>query len=466
MGQVSIWPDTHPHPSPPLEGEGIFRIFRESACTATGQAQSNVNLLIYANTCVSLKPSMSSPSKMSPQELRASISLAGVFGLRMLGLFIILPVFSLYAIGLVGGQSHLLVGIALGAYGITQAILQIPFGWLSDKYGRKPVIYFGLILFAIGSFVAASADNIYLVIVGRLIQGAGAISAVVQALAADLTRSEHRTKAMAIIGATIGVSFALSIVLGPVLNQWIGVPGIFVITGVLALLAIIVVAKAVPNERIADDANPRRVDKQLLGPVMRDGQLLRLNFGVFVLHAGMTALFIVTPLMLKQSGLVAEQHWKVYLPVVLLSFVLMLPAVMRGDRHGADKRIFVIAIGVLAAGFLVLAGAGQNLWPLCLGLLIFFTAFNILEASLPAWISKLATAQNRGTALSVHSIFQFLGPAFGGYASGWLLDHAGSAAVYVFCAALAILWWLVALPLQSLPHDKKDGETIEVMERS
>ncbi len=336
---------------------------------------------------------------------------------------------------------------------------------MSDKYGRKPVIYFGLIL-SIGSFVAASADNIYLVIVGRLIQGAGAISAaVVQALAADLTRSEHRTKAMAIIGATIGVSFAISIVLGPVLNQWIGVPGIFAITGVLALLAIIVVAeKAVPNERIADDANPRRVDKQLLGPVIRDRQLLRLNFGVFVLHAGMTALFIVTPLMLKQSGLVAEQHWKVYLPVVLLSFVLMLPAVMRGDRHGADKRIFVISIGVLAAGFLVLAGAGRNFWPLCLGLLIFFTAFNILEASLPAWISKLATAQNRGTALSVHSIFQFLGPAFGGYASGWLLDHAGPVAVYVFCAALAILWWLVALPLQSTPRDKNDNEALKVLE--
>ena len=217
------------------------------------EAQSNVNLLIYANTGVFLKPSMSSQNKMSPQELRASISLAGVFGLRMLGLFIILPVFALYAVQLGGTQSHLLVGIALGAFGITQAILQIPFGWLSDRYGRKPVIYFGLLLFAIGSFIAAFADNIYVVILGRLIQGGGAISAVVQALAADLTRSEHRTKAMAIIGATIGLSFALSIILGPVLNQWIGVPGIFAATGVLALLAIAIVAMVVPNERIADD---------------------------------------------------------------------------------------------------------------------------------------------------------------------------------------------------------------------
>ena len=407
---------------------------------------------------------MSSPSKMSPQELRASISLAGVFGLRMLGLFIILPVFSLYAVGLGGGQSHLLVGIALGAYGITQAILQIPFGWLSDKYGRKPVIYFGLILFAIGSFVAASADNIYLVILGRLIQGAGAISAVVQALAADLTRSEHRTKAMAIIGATIGVSFALSIILGPVLNHWIGVPGIFVITGVLALLATIVVAKAVPNERIADDANPRRVDKNLLVKVLRDDQLLRLNFGIFVLHAGMTALFIVTPMMLKQSGLNAEHHWQVYLPVVLLSFALMMPAVMRSDGHGTDKRIFMLAIAVLTAGFIVLAAAGSNFWILCVGLVTFFTAFNILEASLPAWITKRATAENRGTALSVNSIFQFLGPAFGGYSSGWLLDHAGPFAVYVFCAALAILWWLVALPLQPMPRDKNDNEALKVLE--
>lgn len=407
---------------------------------------------------------MYSPNKMSPQELRATVSLAGVFGLRMLGLFIILPVFSLYAVQLGGGQSYLLVGIALGAYGITQAVLQIPFGWLSDRYGRKPVIYFGLMLFAIGSFVAAMADNIYLVILGRLIQGAGAISAVVQALAADLTRSEHRTKAMAIIGATIGVSFALSIILGPVLNHWIGVPGIFVITGALALLAIVLVAKAVPNERIADDANPRRVDKSLLGPVLRDRQLLRLNFGIFALHAGMTALFIVTPLMLKQSGLAADDHWQVYLPVVLLSFALMMPAVMRGDRRGEGKRIFVGAIMGLIVAFFVLAGAGQRFWMLCLGLLIFFTAFNILEASLPAWISKLATTENRGTALSVHSIFQFLGPAFGGYASGWLLDRAGPFAVYIFCAALALLWWLVALPLQSLPREENDGKVWEITE--
>ena len=432
--------------------------------TRKRKAQSNVNLLIYANTCVSLKPSMSSPDKMSPQELRASISLAGVFGLRMLGLFIILPVFSLYAVGLGGGQSHLLAGIALGAYGITQAILQIPFGWLSDRYGRKPIIYLGLVLFAIGSFVAAAADNIYLVILGRLIQGAGAISAVVQALAADLTRSEHRTKVMAIIGATIGVSFALSLILGPLLNHWIGVPGIFVITGVLALLAIVVVAKAVPNERIADDINPRRVDKRLLGPVLRDRQLLRLNFGIFALHAGMTALFIVTPLLLKQSGLTADQQWQVYLPVVLLSFALMLPAVMRGDRRGEDKRIFVGAIVGLIVAFFVLAAARQSFWILCLGLVLFFTAFNILEASLPAWISKLATAENRGTALSVHSIFQFLGLAFGGYAGGWLLDHVGPFAVYIFCAALAMLWWLVALPQQLLPREQNDGKVWKVME--
>ncbi len=407
---------------------------------------------------------MYSPNKMSPPELRASISLAGVFGLRMLGLFIILPVFSLYAVQLGGGQSHLLVGVALGAFGITQAILQIPFGWLSDRYGRKPIIYFGLVLFAIGSFVAAVADNIYLVILGRLIQGGGAISAVVQALAADLTRSEHRTKAMAIIGATIGVSFAVSIILGPVLNRWIGVPGIFAITGILALLAIIVVAKAVPNERIADDANPRRVDKSLLIPVLLNSQLLCLNVGIFALHASMTALFIVTPLMLKQSGLAPDSHWQVYLPVVLLSFLLMLPAVRRSDHGGKDKRIFIGAAAGLIVGYFVLAIAGQTFWLLCLGLLVFFTTFNILEASLPAWISKLATAENRGTALSVNSIFQFIGPAVGGYGSGWLLDHVGPSAVYIFCAALAILLWLVALPLQSLPREQNDGKVWKVME--
>ncbi|MEO6023478.1 MAG: MFS transporter [Burkholderiales bacterium] len=407
---------------------------------------------------------MSSPNQMSPEELRASISLAGVFGLRMLGLFIILPVFSLYAGQLGGGQSYLLVGIALGAYGITQAILQIPFGWLSDRYGRKPIIYLGLVLFALGSFVAAAADNIYLVIIGRLIQGAGAVSAVVQALVADLTRVEHRTKAMAMIGGTIAVSFALSIILAPVLNRLIGVPGIFAMTGVLALLAIIVVAMLVPNDKIATDANPRRVESKLLSKVLSNEQLLRLNFGIFVLHADLTALFTVTPLLLRQSGMDINQHWQVYLPVVLGSFVLMLPAVMGGDSRGQDKRIFIGAIGVLIAAFMVLASAIHSFWLLCLGLLIFFTAFNVLEASIPAWISKIAPSQMRGTALSVHSIFQFLGPAVGGYASGFLYDHYGAMAVYGFCAALAVIWGWVALSLRPITPPQDEDNVFQALE--
>jgi predicted MFS family arabinose efflux permease len=198
--------------------------------------------------------------------------------------------------------------------------------------------------------------------------------------------------------------------------------------------------------------------------VLRDGQLLRLNFGIFALHAGMTSLFIVTPMLLKQSGLAADQHWRVYMPVVLLSFVLMVPAVIRGDRRGDDRRIFGAAIAGLIAAFLVLAGAGHTFWLLCFGLLLFFTAFNILEASLPAWITKCASAQNRGTALSVHSICQFLGLAFGGYAGGILLDRVGAFAVYLFCAALAILWWFAALQLKSLPREQNDGKVWKVME--
>ena len=406
---------------------------------------------------------MSSPNKMSREELRASISLAGVSGLRLLGLFIILPVFSLYAVGLGGGHSYLMVGIALGAYGITQAILQIPFGWLSDRYGRKPVIYLGLAMFALGSFIAAAADNIYFVILGRLVQGAGAISAVVSALVADLTRVEHRTKAMAMIGGTIAISFALSIILAPVLNRLIGVPGIFAMTGVLALLAIVLVAKVVPNEKIATDANPRRVESKLLGKVLRNDQLLRLNFGIFSLHAGLTALFTVTPLLLKQSGMDVNQHWQVYLPVVLGSFVLMLPAVM-GDRHGQDKRILVAATCVLIAAFIVLVSATQSFWLLCLGLLIYFTGFNILEAIIPAWVSKIAPSEMRGTALSVYSIFQFLGPAAGGYASGFLLDHYGAMAVYGFCALLAVIWGWVALPLRPITPPQAEGNGFQALE--
>ncbi len=271
---------------------------------------------------------MSPANRMSPTELRASLSLASIFGLRMLGMFVILPVFAIYSEHLKGGDNLTLVGVALGAYGLTQAILQIPFGWLSDRYGRKPVIYFGLAVFALGSFVAASADDIYIVILGRVLQGAGAISAAVIAMVADLTREDQRTKAMAMIGSTIGLTFAVSLVASPWLNHVIGVPGIFAMTGVLSILAMLVVYAVIPD--VPDDVGAPAAGANKSAPgffdVLCDPQLARLNFGILALHAVLMALFIVVPLSLREAGLAVGEHWRVYLPVMLGSFVLMVPA--------------------------------------------------------------------------------------------------------------------------------------------
>jgi MFS family permease len=386
-------------------------------------------------------------TKMTPTELRASMGLAAIAGLRMLGLFIILPVFALYAARLPGGSDHTRVGLAIGAYGLTQAILQLPFGWLSDRYGRKPIIYAGLAVFALGSFVAAAASTINMVILGRVIQGAGAISAAVNALTADLTRAEQRTKAMAMIGATIGISFAVSIIVAPLLSRWVGVPGIFTLTGILALAAMAIVASIVPNPRpghgVAEEREPG-----VFRRVLRDKELVRLNFGIFVLHAVLMPLFIVVPFALEGVGLPGPKHWQVYLPVVIGSFVLMLPAVLSADRAVRAKRRFLSAIALLIASQLILAGSGHSFWAICLALLVFFTAFNVLEASLPSMISKLAPGSAKGSAFGVYSIFQFLGAFAGGLCGGAISQHFGAPTVFVCCAALTAVWFALALPMR------------------
>ncbi|MEO5655406.1 MAG: MFS transporter [Nitrosospira sp.] len=389
------------------------------------------------------------PDKMSPIELRATAGLAGIYGLRMLGMFIILPVFAFYAEHLPGGVSYTLVGIALGAYGLTQAILQIPFGWLSDRIGRKPVIYIGLILFAIGSFVAASATDIYVVILGRVIQGAGAISAAVMALAADLTREEHRTKAMAAIGMTIGATFALSLIIAPALNNVIGVPGIFAMTGVLALLAMVVVFKIIPDPVISRFHSDTEASAGRFRNVLRNPQLLRLDFGVFALHATLMALWLVVPLSLRTTGLAADHHWQVYLPVLLLSMVLIVPAIIYGEKKAKLKQIFVISVAVLLASQVMLAYAFDSLWGTTLALLVFFTAFNLLEATLPSLISKIAPVGAKGTAIGVYSSVQFLGAFVGATAGGYLYQHYGASALYAFCGALLTLWLVFAVTMKA-----------------
>ena len=378
---------------------------------------------------------------MSAVELRAGVSLAGIFGLRMLGLFLILPVFAVHAPRLAGGDDLTLVGIALGAYGLAQALLQIPFGMASDRWGRKPVLVVGLLVFAAGSFVAAAAQDIWIAIAGRVLQGAGAISAVVMALAADLTREQHRVKVMAMVGATIGAAFALSLVAAPALYQAMGMGGLFAFTGVLALASIVILAKLVP------EAPPRQSapapGREALRHALADGQLMRLNLSIFLLHLMQMAMFVVVPPLLVAAGLPLAAHWKVYLPVVLASFVLMVLPVWHADRRNAGRGVMIGAVVLLALAQAGLSQTGPRLVPLAALLVAFFAAFNVLEALIPSLVSRIAPSHARGTAIGVYNTTQTLGLFFGGLAGGWIAKQFGPVAVFGTCAVLALVWLAV-----------------------
>jgi MFS family permease len=332
---------------------------------------------------------------MSPSELRASLSLAAIFGLRLFGMFIILPVFALWTQGR-PGWSLQLAGIAMGAYGLTQGLLQIPFGWLSDRYGRKPMLYIGLAIFGTGSFICAAADTPWLMIAGRVVQGAGAISAVAIALAADLTRETQRTKAMAIIGSTIGAVFAVSFVAAPFLEKTIGVPGIFAMTGFLVFAAMGVVRWVVPDA----PAVKRSVPLKVLWKALHDPELIRLNVGIFALHAVLMAMFVVVPVALVQAGLPAAEHWWIYLGAVGAGFVLMLPAVL-GPAALHERPVFLASVATVAVALAVLAVELHSLTGIVVALVIFFAGFNVLEAKLPALVSRAAPREATGAATGV-----------------------------------------------------------------
>lgn len=390
-----------------------------------------------------------SSDKMTPTELRATLSLASIYGLRMLGLFLILPIFAIYASTLPDKPTSLMVGLAFGAYGLTQAMFQLPFGMASDKYGRKPMIYFGLAIFAIGSMVAALAMNIEGIIIGRAIQGAGAVSAVVTALVADLTRDEHRTKAMATIGGTIGLAFALSLVGGPLLNQWIGVPGIFAMTACLTLVAIAVVKFVVPDPVHSHYHSDASAAPAKLKDVFKNTQLLRLNYGIFALHAAQMAMFVVVPFaIVKSSGMHENQHWLIYLPVVLASFVLMVPAIIYAEKQNKMKRVFVSAIAMMLLAQLMFSVMIQHFWGIVAALTVYFIAFNVLEASLPSMISKIAPASAKGTAMGVYNTSQSLGIFVGGAMGGYLSHAVSFASVFIFCGVMMFLWLLLAFSMR------------------
>lgn len=388
---------------------------------------------------------------MTPLEKRAVSGLSLIFALRMLGLFMILPVFSLAANDY-DASTPVLIGLAIGAYGLTQALLQIPFGMLSDRIGRKQVITFGLLLFAAGSVVAAMADSIYTVIAGRLLQGSGAIAAAVMALTADLTRDDHRTKAMAGIGISIGLSFSVALAAGAALESWIGLPGIFWATAIMALAGIVVLHLWVPSPL-------RRVRHRDMAPVpsqfreiLSNPQLMRLVASILFLHLLLTASFFALPMALQEAGLLREQQALSYLPVLLLAFVAMVPLIVIAEKYRQMKKIFVLAISLL-----LIAQLGWALLPNSLALMlfmlwVFFTAFNVLEASLPSMMSKLAPLENKGTALGIYSSAQFVGAFLGGVMAGVVYQQWGLMSVFMGCALLAVVWLAFIVPMPQPRH--------------
>jgi MFS family permease len=384
---------------------------------------------------------------MTPLERRASASLALIFALRMLGLFLVLPVFALEARRLPGGDDPVWIGLAMGIYGLTQGCLQIPFGVASDIYGRKRVMVLGLVIFALGSALAALAPTVAWLAAGRALQGAGAISAAVTALLADQTRDVVRTKAMALVGASIGLVFALSLVLSPLLNALLGLHGLFALTACLALGGIAVVLWWVP----AEPAKHVDVGRGGLRTVLADVALMRLNAGVFILHAVQLAMWVALPALLVQSGLEKDAHWKVYLPAVLGSFVVMGASLFRLERAGYLRAVFLVAIALIASvqlGLWWLVPGTPGLLPLAGLLFVFFCGFNVLEASQPSMVSRLAPAAVRGTAMGVYNTLQSLGFFAGGMAGGWLTKNQGPQGLFAVCAVAMVVWLVIAWPMR------------------
>lgn len=384
---------------------------------------------------------------MNKLERRTALSLAAVYAVRMLGLFMILPVLPLYAENF-EEATPFLIGLAIGIYGLTQASFQIPLGLLSDRFGRKRIIIAGLLVFAIGSVVAALSDNIYSIIIGRAIQGMGAIAAATMALAADLTEENNRAKVMASIGMTIGIAFAVAMIIGPLINDWYGLSGIFWITAMLAIVGMALVAFVVPTPKKLFHHRDAGVMGDYLLPALKSANLLRMNIGVFILHMIMTANFTVLPLLFKnQMNIESASHWKIYLPVFGLSFVFALPLIIIAEKYQKIKPLLVGTVATLVLAQLGLAFGFQTSYLLIASFLVFFISFNFLEAIQPSLVAKYSGVNTKGTAMGIFSTWQFMGIFVGGITGGFLLENNSQSAVFIFGGCAALAWLIVAISL-------------------
>jgi MFS family permease len=401
------------------------------------------------------------PSALNSTEKKVSLSLALVFGLRMLGLFMILPVFAIYGVEL-EGYSPMWLGLAIGAYGLTQALLQIPMGLLSDKIGRKPVIIGGLVIFALGSVVAALADSVYGVVLGRALQGTGAIASAILALAADLSREEQRPKVMATIGMFIGLSFALAMVLGPVISASFGLSGLFWLTAILAFLSIFLIQFVVPNAVNKSPKGDNIVTWGKFGKMLKNDQLLRLDFGVFILHLILTAMFVTLPQMLINTGFAAKDHWQLYFPALIGSFFIMVPFMIVAMKKKKENLMFSVAIMLMTLSCLLLWRLSDNFSAIVVMVVLFFIGFNYLEATMPSILSRIAPAGAKGTAMGIFSTSQFFGAFIGGVFGGFIQSHWGSENIFLACACLLLPWLLLSLGMKKLKKSKSFSFTIDL----
>ena len=390
-------------------------------------------------------------NRMTATERRATVGLGAVFALRMFGMFMVLPVLTTYGMALQGANESL-IGLAIGIYGLMQALFQIPVGLLSDKFGRFPLIIGGLLLFLLGSVLAACADSIWGVIIGRALQGAGAISAAVMALLSDLTREQHRTKAMAFIGVSIGITFAVAMVSGPVITHAFGLSALFWGTAGLTGLAIITTLFFIPKPQQHVLNRESAFVSGNLRAVLMERELLKLNFSIFSLHALLMASFVALPVAMEQAGFQRQLQWQVYLVTMLISFVAVVPFIIYAEKRRRIKQVFISCILIFLLAEAVLFSAGLQLWFVFAGIQLFFIGFNVLEGLLPSLVSKIAPAGYKGTAMGLYSTSQFLGVAAGGASGGWLLQLNGTPLVFLAGIVIVGLWLLVSLTMREPPY--------------